>query len=154
MPPGFETAQFHASTGPASLFERVRFVMQAKRELKVHAKHLQERLFHRNAPIEKLRLYDPNSWGLMTVEVRKDTGRFVNFEKCCRGQGVVGCNPGLHDTIETIIDADNRKRGYGEAIVKRGKLYDFVAEVNRRLMAQSAGWSVQRTPQGKVLSQF
>jgi len=37
---GFKTARFHVTTGPASLFERVRFKLQRNYELKVHPRHV------------------------------------------------------------------------------------------------------------------
>ena len=108
--------------------------MQGK-ELKAHAKHFQERIFDRNAPTEKVKFINPDVWELVTVVVRKDTGKFVSSAwRVPIDQRTWWVVVGLHDTIETIIDADERKRGHGEIIVESGELYNFVDEVNIRLM--------------------
>jgi len=78
------------------------------KELKVHAKHFQERVFDRKFVSSAWSvLIDGKIWWVVV---------------------------GLHDTIETIIDVNEGKRGYGESIVESGEFYDFVEEVNRRLM--------------------
>jgi hypothetical protein len=70
--PRFETARFHNLTGPAELFARVRFKMQDVRVLKVHARHVQDRSYERDAPLDRLQNFDPDRWRLMTAEVRTD----------------------------------------------------------------------------------
>lgn len=74
---GFETERFHVETGPESLFRRIRYVMK-KTELHLHAEHFQQRAEKRDAPVEKLRRFDPADWELLTAEVRRDTGKFVS----------------------------------------------------------------------------
>ena len=142
MAPRFKAARFHASTGPASLFERVWFVMRAKKNLKVHAEHLLERTAARDAPLELLRTFDPDKWELMTVEVRTDTGKFVNSAWRVRaGDRLWWIVVGLHDAIETVIEVDEWKRGRGKAVVTGGDLYEFVAQVNHGLMLRDTGQS-------------
>lgn len=129
----FEKARFHVSTGPESLFNRVRFKMKGKRTLRVHASHLSARANERDAPLAVIAAFDACEWELVTVEVRTDTGKFVNsaWKREIDGQWwwvVIG----LGDTIETVIDTN--KRGLGESIVTTGELYELVELVNRDLM--------------------
>lgn len=129
----FQKARFHVATGPRSLFDRVRFKLSGKRTLRVHAPHLLGRAAERAAPLDTISAFDPAEWELVTVEVRADTGKFVNSAWTREIDGrrwwvVIG----LHDTVETVIDTD--KRGLGDAIVTGGEVYDFVAKVNRELM--------------------
>src|SRR5262249_1034374 len=120
-------------TGPQSLFDRVRFKMKGKRTLRVHASHLARRVAERDAPLAMIAAFDASEWEIVTVEVRADTGKFVNsaWKRLINGQWwwvVIG----LRDTIETVIDAN--KHGMGESIVTTGTLYDLVEQVNRELM--------------------
>jgi hypothetical protein len=128
-------ARFHVETGPKSLFDRVKFKLQGRRELRVHAGHFQQRAYDRDAPLDLIKSFDAGEWELMTVEVRADTGRFVNSA----WRRIIGGAPwwiviGLHDTLETVIHA-GRKKGLGESIVRGGELYQFVERVNRDLMS-------------------
>jgi hypothetical protein len=138
----FEKARFHASTGPQSLFDRVRFKMRGKRTLRMHAGHLRERAIDRSAPLDAIAAFDADEWELMTTEVRTDTGKFVNsaWTRVIGGRRwwvVIG----LHDTVETVIDTD--KRGLGDAVVTSGDLYDRVERINRELMAEEGGSAPQ-----------
>lgn len=133
----FDKARFHVSTGPQSLFDRVRFKMKGKRMLRVHASHLVTRAAERDAPLAVIAAFDACEWELVTVEVRTDTGKFVNsaWKREIDGQWwwvVVG----LGDTIETVIDTD--KRGLGESTVITGTLYELVERINRKLMSAEA----------------
>ena len=74
----FEKARVHVSSRPALLFERVRFKMGTRRELKLHATHFNLRADKRDAPYRELRDFDPEVWALVSAEVRIDTGKFVN----------------------------------------------------------------------------
>lgn len=118
---------------PQSLFARVRFKMRGKRTLRGHASHLATRAAERGAPLAEIAAFDASEWELVTVEVRADTGKFVNsgWKREINGRWwwvVVG----LGDTIKTVIDTD--KHGLGESIVTTGSLYDLVEKVNRELM--------------------
>lgn len=134
----FQKARFHATTGPQSLFDRVRFKMRGKRTLHVHATHLADRAAERDAPLEAIAAFDADEWELVTVEVRTDTGKFINSAWTREIEGrrwwiVIG----LHDTVETVIDTD--KRGLGEGIVTAGDLYNRVERVNWELMLAEDG---------------
>jgi hypothetical protein len=101
--------------------------------LKLHADHFRTQAAFRGAPVESLREFDPDQWSLMTVEVRTDTGKFVNsaWIRVIEGRSwwlVIG----LHDTVVTVIETD--KRGLGDDIIREGELYEMVATVNRRLI--------------------
>ena len=87
--------------------------MKGKRTLRVHASHLSTRATERDAPLAVIAAFDACEWELVTVEVRTDTGKFVNsaWKREIDGQWwwvVIG----LGDTIETVIDTN--KRGLGE----------------------------------------
>ncbi|RYX81123.1 hypothetical protein EON83_25620 [bacterium] len=137
MPTRFQTARFNVSFGPNSLFERVRFILREKRELKIHTTHFRQQAINRDAPIDELKKFDPAQWQLVTVEVRTDKGKFVStawrVELAGSSWWVV---IGLHDTIETAFPINAKKLGRGDSIVTHGILYTFVEEVNRQLMAE------------------
>lgn len=131
--PSFELARFHHSTGPASLFERVRFVFRRPRELKLNATHFRERAELRTIPVRLLENFDSSRWELMTVEVRTDTGKFVKtgWRGDLDGERwwlVLGYN----DTVQTAFPSN--KEGDGPDIVRGGKVHAFVANVNHELM--------------------
>jgi hypothetical protein len=72
--PKFPVARFHALTGPPELFERVRFKIADVRVLKTHARHVEERGYERDAPLDRLQIFDPNRWRLMA---RASVGRWL-----------------------------------------------------------------------------
>jgi hypothetical protein len=138
----FEKARFHVETGPAALFDRVRFKLSACRPLKMHAAHLQARVAERSAPLELLTAFDPQQWQLQMAEVRTDTGKFVNSAWAVEVSGqswlvVIG----FDDTVETVIPTDGRSPG--ERVVQGGPLFDRVAQVNAALMAAERHLSAQ-----------
>lgn len=137
------TARFHIDTGPPSLFERVQFKMVGRRQLKLHAGHLRSQAEFRRAPIQQMEEFDSAEWQLRTVEVRKDSGKFVNS---AWSRKIVGRDwwivIGLGDTIMTVIDTD--KYGLGPDVVTRGPLYDKVERINRELMEVDGKMAVQR----------
>ncbi|MFF5253073.1 hypothetical protein ACFY4K_13615 [Streptomyces leeuwenhoekii] len=135
MSPRFETARFHAESGPDSLFTRVRHILSRPLRLKAHGAHVTERLQQRGAPVETLTRFDPESWELISAEVRTDTGKWVTSTWRARADGrswwvVIG----LGDTLVTVIDVDPRRRGMGQDIVTGGSLYARVDAVNAELM--------------------
>lgn len=125
----FETARFHVSTGPESLFERVRAVLDEPTELRIDPEHVQQRAEERSAPLDDLKQFNPDTWELKTAEVRTDKGLFVNSAWACQADNrdwwvVIGYN----DTVMTVIETD--KEGLGNVIVTSGELYEYVDEVN------------------------
>lgn len=142
--PRFPVARFHISTGPPVLFERVRFKMRDVRALKTHAGHVQARAYERDAPLDRLRDFDPERWRLVTAEVRTDKGKFVNSAWAVDVDGqewwvVIG----FDSTVKTVIRAALGKLALGADIVRSGELYDFVATVNGQLMREDLGLDEQ-----------
>jgi hypothetical protein len=138
--PKFLTARFHVLTGPPELFRRVRFKMQDVRLLKTHARHVQDRSYERDAPLDRLQNFDPSRWRLMTAEVRTDKGKFVNTAWSVEVDGqewwvVIGFDA----TMKTVIRAARGKLALGPDVIRTGELYDFVASVNAQLMADDLG---------------
>lgn len=131
----FQTARFHFCTGPKSLFERVIFKFKDVSFLKPHGSHFNERLIERNAPVSEIVKFNLNSWRLVTVDVRTDTGKFVStaweFKANQKFWRVV---IGFENTIQTIINIDRFSDYVGPKIVTSGELYDFVDNVNKKLM--------------------
>ena len=135
----FQKARFHILTGPESLFERVRFKLRDCKVLQLHATHLKERAELRNIHLDSFARFDLNTWSLKTVEVRIDTGKFVNsaWEVVVNGHEwwvVIG----LPNTIENVFPAEHKK-GLGSMIITQGPLYDFASRINRELMDFEAG---------------
>src|SRR5947199_6871388 len=132
--PRFLGARFHVSTGPPVLFERVRLKMRDVRVLKTHAGHVQDRAYERDAPLDRLRDFDPDRWRLMTAEVRTDKGKFVN------SAWVVDVDDqewwvviGFDATMKTEIRPAPGELALGADIVRPGQRWDLPAAVNRQL---------------------
>lgn len=125
--------------GPPELFERVRFKMQDVRVLRTHARHVQDRSYERDAPLDRLQNFDPGRWRLMTAEVRTDKGKFVNSAWSVdidRQEWWVVI--GFDATMKTVIRATRGKLALGHDVVRSGELYEFVASVNAQLMLDDA----------------
>lgn len=134
----FKTRRFHILFGPPTLFERVRYKFQENRNLKLHGNHFNERLKQRlisNDMIERLQQFTQKEWNIVTAEVRCDTGKFVNstWEITLDGANY-WVTIGLGDVIQTIIIKDSSGLGYD--YVKKGSLYNFVSEINRKMMEE------------------
>ncbi|MFE9169015.1 hypothetical protein ACFYNZ_05710 [Streptomyces kebangsaanensis] len=135
MPPRFETARFHIESGPVSLFTRIRHILREPMRLKPHGTHATQSLQQRGAPLEELTNFDPESWELVSAEVRTDTGKWVKSTWRIRADArdwwvVVG----LGNALVTVIDVDPWRRGMGQGIVTGGPLYAHVDSVNADLM--------------------
>jgi hypothetical protein len=103
--------------------------------LKAHGTHVTDRLEQRGAPLDTLTRFEPESWELVSAEVRTDTGKWVKSTWRVRADErfwwvVVG----LGNALVTVIDVDPRRRGMGEGIVTGGPLYARVDAVNAELM--------------------
>ena len=132
-----QTARFHIKTGPPILFERVQFILQERRTLKVHAPHLRMRGKTRSAPLELIIDFDPDEWELRTAEVDVKSGKWINsaWTRLLKGRPwwiVIG----IGDVLMKVIDTD--KFGLGPDIVKSGAMYTHVEAVNQRLMPDSS----------------
>jgi hypothetical protein len=129
-----ETARFHVETGPASLFERVRFIMDGK-DLKLHGDHFNERADERSVPIGEVDELDAEKWEAMLAEVNVDSGKFVSSSWRRTIDGTTWWIViGLHNTVMTVFESDSKK--LGSQVVRGGDLYEHTRKVNRRLMQQ------------------
>lgn len=133
----FETARFHVSFGPDSLFRRVEYIMARAEGLSLAGNHFQRRWRERNIPTEVVRRIESfrqEDWQLVSCEVRVDKGKFVNstWETVWNNQAY-WITIGFGNLVQTVVAKD----GSGLTdIVKDGRLYDYVEQVNRELMAQ------------------
>lgn len=132
----FHTSRFHVEYGPTSLFERVYYKMNKSKTLKLHGNHFNTRFKERNIPLSilhNLLNFDPIEWRLITVEVRNDTGKFVNstWEKTIE-KNKIWITIGLGDVVQTIVIKETE--GLGNQIIKTGDFFEFVSEVNKQLM--------------------
>ena len=131
----FKKVRFHEEFGPASLFERVRYKMKDVTQLYLDGEHFQKRASERDIPesvMQRLLNFDINEWKLVTASVRDDRGKFVDSTWEMTVEGVrYWITIGLGSFIITIV----RKECSGvEHCVRGGDYYDFVEQVNRKLM--------------------
>ena len=139
----FERARFHIDTGPASLFERVRFIMRGVHSVKVDGPHFTMRVKERRIPsevVEMVASFNASDWSVVSAEVRADKGKFVasSWGREYNGRYYVVII-GLGDLAETIYDTDlpcpkflpGRLQNFLE---NHSLFYDFVEKVNRELM--------------------
>lgn len=127
----YRRLRFHVDFGPGALFDRVRYKIQGRRKLQIHADHFRSQAEARGAPVEQLADFDPLDWELMTVEVRADKGTFVRTAwRRLVGPRMWWVVIGYRDTVATVYSADPSARKAGAAIVRGGAEYDFVHDVN------------------------
>ena len=105
----FERVRFSAALGPASLFERVAFVMRGPHSLKTDGKHFRKRVEERSIPPEVVQMassFNSADWTLLSAEVRVDKGKFVAtaWGRKWKGRNYV-IVIGLGDVLETIYDS-------------------------------------------------
>ncbi|QOR65104.1 hypothetical protein IM538_14830 [Cytobacillus suaedae] len=132
----FKTSRFHVLYGPEALFERVKFKFQGEHSLKLHGKHYKDRVEQRSISklvIEQLHTFNLDEWNLVTVEVRNDTGKFVNstWERVIQKEKY-WITIGFGDVVQTIVKKDSE--GLGFDYIKSGPIFNFVSEVNQALM--------------------
>mgnify|MGYP006268672059 CR=1 FL=1 len=107
--------------------------------MKLHADHYKKRKEDRkiDAKVENIiKNFDIQKWKLVTAEVRKDKGKFINstWEKVINEEKI-WIVIGFNDTVETVIKKSSD--GKGESIMKEGELYEYVEKVNKELMEES-----------------
>jgi len=132
----FSKSRFHIKYGPKSLFDRVQYVMNDKKKLKLHSKHFKNRKNEReidNNILAKIKNFNSDEWNLITVEIRNDKGKFINstWEKKFMDEKI-WIVIGFNNLVETIIIKESDGLGYN--YVKKGKLYKKVQKVNQKLM--------------------
>ncbi|MFI5569409.1 hypothetical protein ACIA6T_19085 [Streptomyces sp. NPDC051740] len=94
-----------------------------------------DRLEQRGAPLDMLTRFEPESWELVSAEVRTDTGKWVKSTwRVWADERSWWVVVGLGNALVTVIDVDPRRRGMGEGIVTGGPLYARVDAVNAELM--------------------
>lgn len=141
----FKKVRFHEEFGPPALFERVRYKMKDVTKLYLDGEHFQKRASERDIPasvLERLLKFDINEWQLMTASVRHDRGKFVDSTWEIIIDGVrYWITIGLGQYIITIVLKDCSGV---ENCVRGGDFYDFVEQVNRKLMDEDlAGVAMQ-----------
>ena len=105
----FERVRFSAALGPASLFERVMFVMSGHRTLRADGPHFRKRVKERSIPTEVVQMatnFNSADWTLLSAEVRVDKGKFIAsaWGRKWKGRNYV-IIVGLGDVLETIYDS-------------------------------------------------
>ena len=128
-------ARFSIEFGPASLFERVNYIMKDVHSIYIKGAHFQKRLAECHIPAEVIQAianFNVQDWKLITAEVRPDRGKFYNstWEYTYDGKRY-WFTIGLHNAAETIVVKNSS--GIAKCI-RSGELYDFVDQVNKELM--------------------
>ena len=131
----YKRIRFHVEFGPPSLFERVRFKMKDVTTLYIDGVHFQTRASERNIPddiMARLLQFDINEWRVVTASVREDRGKFVDSTWEIVIDGIrYWVTIGMGSFIKTIVIKETS--GMANCI-RSGEYYDFVEEVNRKLM--------------------
>ena len=136
----FERVRFHKEFGPKSLFDRVEYIMGSVDTLSLHIPHYKLRVLERKIPDEVLKSvsqFAASDWTLIACEVRSDNGKFVSstwMRTFTEGDFVIVI--GLRNSVVTIYK--NNSSGI-EKCVRSGPFYDFVQEVNHKLMTSESG---------------
>ena len=132
----FQKARFHIDSGPKSLFDRIYYKMDSVCSLNLSAKHFIERCKERELPpeiIQKMQNFNIHEWKLVVGEVRVDTGKFVNSTwEFVYGNEKYWLTIGFGNVAETIV---KKESGGKDKIIESGTIYNFVASVNEKLMA-------------------
>lgn len=131
----FDTAKFHVDYGPNSLFDRVRYKMGNVTELRFNIPHYQQRVVERNIPekvLWEMQYFDAAKWSVESAEVRTDSGKFISSTWVRKIDGrLFSITIGLGNSVVTIYEKNST--GTSQCI-RSGPLYDFVSEVNQKLM--------------------
>lgn len=131
----YKRTRFHVEFGPPSLFERVRFKMKDVTTLYMDGVHFQTRASERNIPddiMARLLQFDINEWRVVTASVREDRGKFVDSTWEIVIDGVrYWVTIGMGTFIKTIVI---KETSGVENCIRSDEYYDFVEQVNRKLM--------------------
>ena len=77
--------------------------------------------------------FNAHEWRLVVGEVRMDTGKFVNSTwEFVYGNEKYWLTIGFGNVAETIV---KKESGGKDKIIESGTIYNFVASVNEKLMA-------------------
>ena len=131
----YKRVRFHVEFDPPSLFERVRFKMKDVTTLYMDGVHFQTRASERNIPddiMARLLQFDINEWSDVNASVREDRGKFVDSTWEIVIDGVrYWLTIGMGTFIKTIVI---KETSGVENCIRSGEYYDFVEQVNRKLM--------------------
>ena len=138
-----DLVRFHVEFGPDSLFERVRFIMKDIHTLHLNGEHFRKRCAERQIPDEvreKVENFNIDEWKLITAEVRSDRGKFYNCTWEYEFDGFsYWLTIGLGEVGVTIVKKSRVTSTSGTLkCVRSGEFYDFVEEVNQKLMDEEA----------------
>lgn len=140
----YKRVRFHVEFGPSSLFERVRFKMKDVTTLYMNGTHFQARASERNIPdsiMARLLQFDINEWQVVTASVREDRGKFVDSTWEIVIDGVrYWVTIGMGTFIKTIV---TKETSGAENCIRSGEYFDFVEEVNRKLMDEDMAVSTK-----------
>lgn len=130
-----ENQRFHISTGPASLFERVRFKMSGPRTLSMSG-HAKKKENVSPEVLAEVLSFDSSKWELVQASASIDTGKFVKTAWRRKfDQDWWWIVIGYHNTVMTIFKQRSQgKTGLDSTITTSGEVYDLVERVNRELM--------------------
>lgn len=150
-----ELVRFNVEFGPPSLFERVRFKMRDVHSLNMNGPHYNTRLSERFIPVavvDHIENFDINDWRLVTAEVRRDRGKFYNstWEYVYDGQAY-WVTVGLGGIVVTIVKKDSSGI---EKCVRSGEFYNYVEEVNKKLMEEDFMSSVDSIKSSQQSREF
>ena len=142
----FRVCRFYVESGPPSLFARVKYIMDAKTNIKVDRPHFVCRVRERRIPAQVVRLvnnFEARRWEVISAEVRADTGKFISStwgRIYAKRYYVVTI--GIGDIAETIYESEppsiwsprRRMRAPVKGKNPARQIYDFVEKINRNLM--------------------
>lgn len=135
----YKRVRFHIEFGPQSLFERVKFKMKNVSRLYMDGAHLRTRIKERNISediLKQLKEFNINEWKLVTASVDRDSGKFVDstweilIDNTCYWITI-----GMGTYVKTIVIKETSGI---DKCVQSGKYYDFVDEVNKKLMEKES----------------
>lgn len=135
----YKRVRFHIEFGPHSLFERVKFKMKNVSRLYMDGAHLQTRIKERNISediLKQLKEFNINEWKLVTASVDRDSGKFVDSTwEILIDNTRYWITIGMGTYVKTIVIKETSGI---DKCVQSGEYYDFVDEVNKKLMEKES----------------
>ena len=135
----YKRVRFHIEFGPQSLFERVKLKMKNVSRLYMDGAHLQTRIKERNISediLKQLKEFNINEWKLVTASVDRDSGKFVDSTwEILIDNTRYWITIGMGTYVKTIVIKETSGI---DKCVQSGEYYDFVDEVNKKLMEKES----------------
>ena len=135
----YKRVRFHIEFGPQSLFERVKFKMKNVSRLYMDGAHLQTRIKERNISediLKQQKEFNINEWKLVTASVDRDSGKFVDSTwEILIDNTRYWITIGMGTYVKTIVIKETSGI---DKCVQSGEYYDFVDEVNKKLMEKES----------------